>query len=264
MAQTPREEYLDRQRRLDAAVSLEKKLNNPKAIEGLDAEEVASLRQLAAEEIERIWRALGMKRIRLDPEEVLSTLKTTFDARAESIGHGLPWGSVEKSLRDDLEVVGILADLILRRDEPTINGTRGGQIVWTESVANVPAHDFKGIPMHAIAYDAIAQRKIGDTCKGNAVDSARILHPRVRLATKEETEALYRAGLTKDNVSYTWAHTPDEERGNIHDHEGGHAWIGNAWHENPSGTNPSRLHMSAATSSSGWVGVRFSVDMNRT
>lgn len=164
------------------------------------------------------------------PEErqTVATLETKFNQTAVLLGHGLSWETVRNSLARDKESIGILGNLIARGGQPTVTADENGEIIWSESVDNVPLADFKGIPMSKLAYDEIGEVKAIKMwdCRGNAVDAARRIHPRVKLTSPAESKRLLLAGLIQDSQSFPWLDSMDFERGNKGWEYGGFAWFG--------------------------------------
>ena len=193
-------------------------------------EEINCLRDLVNEKVgAQLPITPESPKAKLSPEkQTLITLKATFDETAPKLRHGLSWETVQASLEADQEAVQILGDLIARGGKPTVTEDENGQIMWDESVADVPLDDFKGIPMNSLAYDETAEKKVpkGWNCRGNAVAVAARIHSRVQLTSKARAEKLVAAGLVKDNQSFPWLHTPEAERGNMNDQYAGRAWYG--------------------------------------
>ena len=195
----------------------------------LDDADLDLLRNLVDERRSKIalsaFKVLGFK-LEFDPESVLATLESNFSKTAHKLKHGITWESVRASVRNDIKAIAILGALIERGGKPTVTAEENGRIQFDEACRNVPTEDFHGISMRGLAYDAEGQAKYNllGICRGNAIDVAKSIHPRVTLTSRERAKKLIAAGLVTDRQAHAWLFTPDQDRGNSNDASGGLAW----------------------------------------
>ncbi|MEK9159732.1 MAG: hypothetical protein AAB383_03300 [Patescibacteria group bacterium] len=152
-------------------------------------------------------------------EKTLAKLRFIFSETVRKFNTGIRWKVAQASLEADPEAIIILGDLIARGTLPIVTMEEDEEIEWSESVSDVPWEDFKGIPMSGLAYDKVGQAKAikdGFLCFGNALDSAKRIHPRVKLTSRETSKELAWAGLVRDNEIFPWLYSP-KRRGNKND-----------------------------------------------